>query len=456
MVMADPLKTETFRARVQFLKDSQFWPAAEFERYQIRQLKELLQYCGENIPYYENLFRKEGIDPQSISKLEDLKRIPFLTKQDIQGRYDEFIPQGVSQSSLVHRSTGGSTGTPLTVYSDLEFLSRDKANTVYYMGLAGYNPFDYGSLRIYGDKIPAEYIERGEYWYEKDNKLIVSCYHYDPQTLPLYIKKINAYQPDYIHSRASAILPLSQYLREHPGVLSAKPGAVFLDGEILTDSQRDTIEAAWGCRVYNTYGHTEGCAVGVSCCESRLLHFMPQVGIVELLDEDGQDVLEEDAVGELVVTGFNSRVFPLIRYRSFDFGTHTNAQCPCGRKYKLLKNLEGRIQDFVVNKNRQLVPLAPAVFNYNDMDWKGIKQFQVLQEAVGVLRFRIVREEDAESAQAMTQRILAAFNKIFNHTFQITIEFVPELTRTKIGKFRYLEQKLNMADFNRLGVTHGA
>ena len=444
----NPLLTPLAKERIAFLLHSEHWSKEEHEAYQLAQLKELLTYCDEHVPFYQQLFKKYRFDPRAVRAVNAIKALPFLTKKDIQSKYDEFIPQGIKKENLIHRSTGGSTGTPLTVYADLDFLARDKANTVYYMQIAGFNPFDFKSIRLYGDKIPQDLVSSKQFWFEKDNKLIVSCYHFAQEHFPLYVEAINRYQPDYIHSRASAIYPLSQYICQHPDALKINVGAVYLDGEFLNDAQRDVIEKAWGCRVYNIYGHTEGCTVGISCNHSRLLHFMPQVGILELLDDQGQEVTQEGAVGEMVVTGFNNRVFPLIRYRTFDMAINTQQKCACQRNYRMIKSLEGRMQDFVINKSAKAIPLAPAVFNYNDMDWQGIRQFQVEQQQVGVLNFKVVRETSCqESASSMKDRIIQAFNKIFNNTFDINLEFVDDIARTRIGKFRYLEQRLDVTRY---------
>ena len=226
-----------------------------------------------------------------------------------------------------------------------------------------------------------------------------------------------------------------------------------MDGEVLTAGQRNLLEAVFQTRVFLTYGHTEGCAVGVSCRESRLLHFLPQIGILELLCTDGSWVEKDGEKGEMVVTGFNNRMFPLIRYRTMDRGIHSIQICSCGRHYKMLAGIEGRIQDYAVNRHGEAVPVAPAIFNYNDMDWKGIKEFRVRQEAVGKLIFVIVREPDAaESETTMKKRLLAAFQSIFGGTFDLDLEFTSDLARTRIGKFRYLEQKLDMARYGLLAV----
>lgn len=440
---------DTFRERVRFLHESEFWPAEKLASYQLDELKKTLRYAYENIPYYENLFKARGLTPEDFKSLEDLAKLPLLTKAMIQSQYDDFIPKGINKASLMTRSTGGSTGTPLTVYMDEVHLARDKANTEYYMNIADLNIFDFNSVRLYGDRLPEEVLKKGEYWILQENrKLVMSCYHINKQTAAAYVNKLNEIQPYYIHSRPSAIYPLAKSMKDLGLKLNFTLKAIFLDGEVLTDGQRELLEKVLGARVFLIYGHTEGCVFGASCKQSRLIHFAPQVGVLELLGVDGNSVTDDGGKGEMVVTGFNNQMFPLIRYQTLDVGVYSAKKCACGRHYTMLERIEGRVQDYAVNKRCEPVPIAPAIFNYNDMDWKGIKEFRVRQEEAGKLVFVVVREPDtSETEDHMKKRLLAAFQSIFAGMFDIELEYARELPRTKIGKFRYLDQKLDMAQY---------
>ena len=448
MVM-DLYHSDIFQNRLSFLKESQWFSKEDQECYQTEQFKKLMAHVFAHVPYYQKLFHSLRLTVSEFNTLEDLAKIPLLTKQIIQENYDELIPTGVDKETLYSRSTGGSTGTPLTVYMDAAHVARDKANTEYYMNVAGLNIFDFKSIRLYGDKVPQEVLDRGEYGYVVDGrKLVMSCYHITKETAPAYVRQINAFRPKYIHSRPSGIFPLGQQMMNLGLKLAFRLEGIFLDGEMLPGSQRDLLEEAFGCRVYLIYGHTEGCCVGFSCPESRYMHFMPQVGILELLRPDGSRADGEGEKGDMVVTGFNNYAFPLIRYRTFDIGVNTNRTCPCGRQFSLLKRVEGRVQDYAINRSGAAIPVAPAVFNYNDMDWKGIRQFQVLQECAGELIFKIVRESDtAEGSEEMAQRLLREFGLIFGGMFQLSIRYVDEIPRTRIGKFRYLDQRLDMSAY---------
>ena len=449
----NPLESPVFTEQVAFLKDTQYWERGDILDLQLKKLQRLVRYAGERIPFYHELLNSGVLRDEGISAIEDVRKFPLLSKKFLQDNYDSFLPFGHDKSALEVRTTGGSTGTPLKVYADMDFYARDKANTEHYMEVFGLDIFNYRSIRLYGDKIDSDLLERGIYWYVvEDRKLVMSCYHISKETTKTYVDKINEFKPRYIHTRPSSILPLANYIHSEKYPLKNQIEYIFCDGEYITDGQRDRVENVFGGRLVNIYGHTEGCAVGHPCVFSNELHFMPQVGIVELLDKGGNEVVKEGESGEMVVTGFNNLIFPLIRYRTGDIGILGNQKCKCGRNYKILRSVEGRIQDYVIDGGDNLIPLAPAVFNYNDMDWGGIREFKVIQERKGVLLFKILPEEEVKSNPgSFESSFKRRMEEILGSKFDIQVEFVSELNKTRIGKYRYLEQRLDLAGYFNIG-----
>lgn len=447
----NPLETDIFLERTIMLRETQFWSRAALDDLQLRKLKRLVRHVERSVPFYRDFMRKEGFSWSDIRNLGDLKRFPLIDKQTIQDAYEAFLPDGIDRTGLMSRTTGGSTGTPLTVFADLAFHARDKANTEHYMNVFGLDIFRHRSIRLYGDAIPAELAARGQHWkMVDDRKLVMSCYAIARHTAPAYVEAIGSFAPTYIHTRPSAILPLARYILEDGLPLACPIRYVFCDGEYITAGQRRIIERAFQARLVNIYGHSEGCLVGHPCPFSDSLHFMPQVGILEFLDSAGHPVSGEGGRGELVATGFNNDIFPLIRYRTRDVGIMGGEACPCGRHYPILREVEGRMQDYVVDRHGALVPLAPAVFNYNDMDWRGIREFQVVQDRPGALHFLIQPEPDgwvtrSDSAETLDM-VVRRLSAILGDGFTITAGLTDRIERTVLGKHRYLRQYLDLND----------
>lgn len=443
-----PLEVPAFGERVEFLTHAQWWPTERIQRFQVQQLRYILWHASTRVPFYREMFRGLKLSWTDFHSLDDLRRLPSIGKADIQADYDAFIPDGIDRSRLYHRSTGGSTGSPLTVYMDLDHLARDKAQTEFYMNVAGLDIFSHRSVRLYGDRIPKTDIDAGRYWYVQDGRrLVMSCYHFEANTVPQYVKAMEEFQPVYVHTRPSAILPLARYILRLGIAPRIELRGVFCDGEFLTEGQRSMIEQALDTRVFNVFGHTEGCVAGFSCAESRYLHFIPHSGTLEIIKTNGKPARQDGERGEMVVTGFNNRCFPLIRYRTGDVGVMAAGPCACGRQFPLLYEVEGRVQDYVVRSGGGVVPLAPAVFNYNDFDWKGIKEFRVVQDEPGKLLFNVQVEGDESQPHCAAERVKVGMEKLLGGGFQVEVQLVDSIERTAIGKLRYLDQRLDISEY---------
>ena len=300
----NPLHSPIFEERVSFLNDSQYWSKEKQQQYQLKRLKYLIKHVHQYVPYYRDFLNNNNLSVNDFNTLDDIKKMPKINKSILQENIEEFIDIRYSKDNLFHRTTGGSTGTPLSVYSDLDFFSRDKANTNYYMNVFGLDIFSHKSIRIYGDKVDTSLIQEGKYWYQNDNKLLMSCYHIDETTASKYMQEINNFNPVYIHTRPSSILPLAKYILEQNLELKSPIRFIFSDGEYLTNGQRKIIERAFQGRLLNVYGHTEGCVFGHPCQHSDYLHFAPQVGLLELLDSDGNDVVNAGGGNDEITGGY--------------------------------------------------------------------------------------------------------------------------------------------------------
>ena len=435
-------KSKKFHNRVKFLMRSQYWTKKEFKKFQINNLKNLIFYVQNNIPFYQKFLDKK-IDVEKIKTLQILNNFPIINKKIIQKDPDLFL-NFKNKKKIINRTTGGSTGTPLTVWSDMDFQIKDKANTIYYTQIFGINIFKDKSVRIYGDKIPQFLINENKYWYKKDvNQLVMSSFHINSNTYDNYLKQISIHKPKYIHSRSSTIFTLARLIDENNKNFKIKLKYIFVDGEYLTKGQRRTIESVFRCRVINIYGHTEGALIGHPCAHSNYLHFMPQNGILELVDRHGKEINTDGKKGRVIATGFNNQILPLLRYETGDVGLKEKKKCKCGRNYFLLKEIEGREQDYVYDKNKKKVPLAPAIFNYNDMDWKGINEFKVIQKKPGKILVNIEKNEKYSSKE-IKSRVNKKINLIFGNRIKVSSSIVKKILKTKIGKHRYLDQKIKI------------
>ncbi len=431
-----------FRKRLFFLNESQKWSKYQHEKNQLYNLRKLYNYVKKNVPFYKDYF--SGRKNFKIKTLDDLKKFPVIDKNFIKNNYKKFLSVKMKKDNTFSRTTGGSTGNPLTILSDLNFQINDKANTFHYLSIFKKNIKKNKSVRLYGDKIPQQILRKKKYWYKKNQKqLIMSAFHINSSSIKSYVKVLQDFQPEYIHSRSSIMFLMASLILKEQIKFNLKLENIFVDGEYLTFGQRKFIEKIFKCRLINIYGHTEGALVGFNCEFSNKMHFMPQNGIIEILDSKNNNLKKEKSKGIITATGFNNYMMPMIRYKTGDVASIGKKKCKCKRNYFFVDQVEGRLQDYVLDKKSNLIPLAPAIFNYNDMDWKKIENYKVVQYQKGKIIIQVQLYLKTKNEREVLNTISKKLKKILPN-FIIKIQKVKKIERNTIGKQRYLDQKIKI------------
>ena len=258
--------------------------------------------------------------------------------------------------------------------------------------------------------------------------------------LSTYIDSLNAIKPDFLHGYPSTIYQLASMIETKRRILDHRVKAVLCCSEKLFDFQRDKIESIFGCRVYTWYGHSEYLALGGACEYSDKLHFFPQYGYTELIptgifDEKGNKIFE------IVATGFNNRVMPLIRYQTGDYAIKSDQKhCRCGRDYLLIDEVIGRIQEFVVDDQEQLISATSLLFGQHYRVFEGLAAVQFYQDTPGKLEILIVKHENC--GEYLIQEMKKKMEMLIGDRMQITISYVDDIPKSEIGKARTVIQKL--------------
>lgn len=418
------------------------WTPEQHKEYQWEHIKKTVYRAYLYTDYYREMFDSLGITPADIRSLDDFRRLPFVDKETIKADYDRFITKDTERSTLKVCTSGGSTGNPLSVYFDEEFNVHDRAITYFYLWLTNHNPDTATSVRMHGDPIPEEAIRRGTYsYFMTDKKLILSSQHVGVETCKAYVKQINQLRPHYIHAYPSALAALCFAMRETNLNLEVTLNCVYCDSETLYPGQRQLIESVLNCPVYQSYTHTEGAVYGVSLPNCSSIHILPQSGYTEILKEDGYSALLPGESGQIVVTGFYNKIFPLIRYRTFDIGVLGEA-C-CNTSYLSLREIKGRVQDFAVSASGNSIPIGPGLFDYH-IDWSGVKRFQIIQKKKGELDLYLLLENNAlNSFDSIEKRLQTDLNMVFGSQFSFHIFKANVLDSTGRGKYRYFIQELS-------------
>ena len=327
----------------------------EIEKLQMERLKTTLQRCM-NAPFYKKRFEEHGLKPEDIRSLEDLRKIPFTTKQDLRDNY----PFGMSVVPLEQvvrlHSSSGTTGTPTVILhtqKDLDEWANAVARCLYMVGLrpgdifqnsSGYGMFTGGLGFQYGA--------------ERLGMLTVPAAAGNTKRQIKFITDFGTTALHAIPSYAGRLYEVMEEMGIDPR-RDTKLRALIIGAEPHSDQQRRRIEDMLGVKAYNSFGMSEMCGPGVAfeCPEQNGMHIWEDYYIVEIVDPETLEPVPEGEVGELILTTINREAMPLLRYRTRDLTRILPGECPCGRHHKRLDRMKGRSDDMMILKGVNIFPI---------------------------------------------------------------------------------------------------
>jgi phenylacetate-CoA ligase len=233
---------------------------------------------------------------------------------------------------------------------------------------------------------------------------------------------------------------LARYIKEYnlPRFSSLK--GVICSSENVYDWQREYVEDVFKVKILSYYGHSEKCVIAAECGDSHWVEFYPQYGYVEFMNDKNQDCSREDELGEIVATGFNNLTAPFIRYKTEDMGIFTQKTCENHPHWFTLKRIEGRKQNFIINKDGTPI----SAMHIDRPFWKirnDIYAYQYIQDTPGKVLVNVHAREKLTDSQI--EEICREFLEV-HFKFEIDVQQVDHIPRTKSGKFRYLIQNIRI------------
>lgn len=339
--------------------DIEFQSIETIKSFQEEKLKEALEYLKARSPYYQRVFRRFDTDISQIRHLEDLVKIPFTEKKDLQLYSEDFLccPR---DKVIDYVTTSGTLGDPVTFCctdKDLERLAWNEAKS---FDCAGLKPGDTLQLMCTIDK---RFMAGLAYWLGL-RKLGVGVIRVGNGIPELQWDTIRRIRPDSIMCVPSFILKLVQYAEEH-GIdyRNSSIRRIIGIGEGLRNQDfslnllGSKIKEKWNVDLFATYSSTEMGATFSECPEGRGGHVHPELIIVEIIGEDGMPVPDGQS-GEIVVTTLGVEGMPLLRFRTGDIAAKVVEPCACGRNSYRLTPLVGRKNNMIKLKGTTLYPPA--------------------------------------------------------------------------------------------------
>ena len=338
-------------------QDIEFETPEVIKRYQEGLLKEALAYLRDNSPYYRQMFAENGIDVGQVVHLEDLTRIPFTEKKDLQLRNWDFLccPK---EKIVDYVTTSGTLGEPVTFACTEKDLQRLAYNEKKSFACAGLHP---GSVLQLMTTIDKRFMA-GLAYFLGIRELGASIIRVGNGIPELQWDTIERLHPDAIMCVPSFIPRLIKYAEDH-GIdyRSSSVRKIIGIGEGMRDQDFQLnllgrrIKEKWDVELYATYSSTEMGATFSECEYGCGGHVHPELIIVEIIGEDDKPVADGQ-VGEIVVTTLGVEGMPLLRFRTGDMAAKITEQCRCGRWSYRLTPLVGRKNNMIKFKGTTLYP----------------------------------------------------------------------------------------------------
>ncbi len=329
-------------------------PREKLRQLQTEKLRRTIE-TALNSPFYGHRLGKLGITPQSINSVDDIRKIPFTTKQDLRDNYPFGLVAGNMKDAIRIHSSSGTTGHPtVVVYSrhDIDSWANMIARNMYMVGCrdtdvfqnsSGYGMFtgglgfQYGAERLGATTVPAAAgNSKRQIMFIRD--FGTTCLH----AIPSYaVRLAEVFKDEGIDSRSTRLHTL------------------FIGAEPHTDEQRRRIEKLLGVKAYNSFGMTEmnGPGVAFECKQQDGMHLWEDNYIVEIVDPDTLEPVPDGEYGEMVLTTLDRTMMPILRYRTRDLTRIIPGKCACGRTHRRIDRIKGRTDDMFIIKGVNVFPM---------------------------------------------------------------------------------------------------
>jgi phenylacetate-CoA ligase len=309
-----------------------------------------------NSPFYKKRFEENNLKPEDIKTLDDLRKIPFTTKQDLRDTYPFGIASVPLEKATRLHSSSGTTGNPTVILhtqKDLDEWANAVARCLHMVGLrptdvfqnsSGYGMFTGGLGFQYGA--------------ERLGMLTVPAAAGNTKRQIKFMTDFGTTAVHAIPSYAARIYEVMEEMGIDPR-RDTKLKTLIIGAEPHSEEQRRRIEQMLGVKAYNSFGMSEMCGPGVAfeCTEQNGLHIWEDYYIVEIVDPETLEPVPEGEVGELVLTTINREAMPLLRYRTRDLTRILPGECPCGRHHARLDRMKGRSDDMIILKGVNIFPI---------------------------------------------------------------------------------------------------
>lgn len=393
-----------------------FYSEKEIRAFRDKRLEDFFKLISGN-SFYKN---------SAMKSFDDFHKLKILKKADVKENTGLILNENGYHTIDAH--TSGTTGSGLIFKTSLRALQEQFAVWWRYRMWHG---IEFGLLCGYfgGRRIVPVREKKPPYYRMAPalNELMFSGYHLNEKTAEDYVRGLNKYRPQWLHGYPSMIALLASYILDQNLKLDSEIKWVTIGTENLMPHQSNIIEKAFGVKPLQHYGQAEG-AANISECPEGNLHVDEDYSYVEFEKLDGNQF-------KIVGTNFTNPVFPLLRYDTGDVVTITGKTCGCGRPGRVVDEIDGRSEDYIILKDGTKVGRLDHIFK----DMVNIGEAQIVQKQKGKIEVRAVK---LKNYSLRDEVLLLNDLRSYLNDIEVDIVYVDRIEKTKNNKLRFVVSEM--------------
>jgi len=392
---------------------------------------ELVRFAVAHTEFYRERYARSGIAARDLADPAAFTSLPVVERADVRENFERIRSSEGKEANLQRAVTGGSTAEPLRILRDARANHRTLGWRLHRWW--GVRPGDNRAL-IWRDAHTRFWkdLRHNALWWPT-RSVQMDANRIDAKSTAAFLDGWERIRPALLTGYVGAVMGLAQFLQQS-GRTIPPPKAIGVTSAPVTPAQKRFIGEVFGAPVYDHYQCIECPMLAGECARTDGLHVFADSRLVEILDRDGRAVGPGET-GNVVITDFRNRVFPLIRYRLGDEARWKPGACPCGVTFPLLEPVRGRISDSLRFPSGAVV--AGEGLNALFHPWpNAVRQFQVRQEADYSLTLRCVRGTDPD-ADAIMRGVAELLRGLSRGEVPVRLEVVDVIPHDR-GKQRFI------------------
>lgn len=392
-------------------------------------------------PIYNQKYKEYGIHPDEIKTIDDIKKLPFITKEDLQKHFPYgVIPHNFNTANGFLLSTSGSTGMPVSIYYDHFSSIKNLIATVISLKAYGGN-WNKSKIAIIQDFSPRA-VENAIFkksmlpflqYFKSMNNILLIHIGEKPESI---IKKLNKFQPEFINSYPN-IFRIFANMKNSGYGLNFNSFTTISSGGMLDSYTRKYIEQTFNSKIMDFYATTEAGPIAFECVEGGFYHIFSNFVYLECLDKEKNPV-EYGKPGYTVITRLYGGGTPIIRYTGIDdMVIQCKKETNCNINSEIIKQIEGRSADMITCEDGAIIsPLLITSIPAKTMEYFNtykIKQFQIIQNEINNFEIKIVINEklrnDGVSVSVFINELKKRFKEKLGNGSNITVTEVDSIQK---------------------------